>query len=189
MFGGKVAKRGSKKGSKKSSRKGSRKGSLKRDNKPGEKKTSSIEYLHNIVNKSIKGGKINVMEEKIITGSKGITVVFYSRSDDKSEKVIITGQGDKFTMKVFKDGKPGETTELNYTGFKKALKDNKNLGFASKYFDSVKGGAVLADIMSQKSDDDKGLEELIIGGAKRRSSKKGSRKGSRKGSKKGSRKH
>ena len=178
-------------GGKKSSRKSRDKDSK---DKSGSKGSSTIDYIHKSLQESLVNGKKSVNDEKIISGSKGLTIVYFNKQDDKVEKIYVSGSGDKYVVKMTKNGAT-EEKEMSKSDLKKMLKDNKNLKFAYNYFETQKGGALLdfyggkprksSKKSSKKSKAE--VSEMPMPMPKKRS-RKGSKKGSKKSSKKGSKK-
>jgi len=153
---------------------------------------SAITFLHESMNVNIANGKKITNEENIYFGSKGLTMKFYHKEDDKTEKVVVVAKGDdKFLFKTNMNGDIKEEELSKSEVLKKLdskkhkfmiefLKDSKNLKRMSR---TLKGGAKKASKKGSK----KGSRKMSRKGSKK-GSKKGSRKMSRKGSKKGSKK-
>ena len=128
--------------------------------KDSKKTPSNLNYLYQNTQKSVKDGKVEVLEEIVIDGPRGLKINYYMKSGNTVEKIVIFGKDDSFKMKSI----DGEKT-LSKTELLNEIKSNKKLKFASEFAKNQKGGNVMT------------------GGAKK-SSKKGSKKSSKKGSKK-----
>ena len=132
--------------------------------KKNSKKTpTNLNYLYQNTQKSVKDGKVEVMEEMVVDGPRGLKINYYKKSGDKAEKIVIYSKGDGFVMK----SADGEKT-LSKAELLDELKSNKKLKFAAEFAKTQKGGKVLG----------------MVGGAKKRGSKKASKKTSKKTSKK-----
>lgn len=133
---------------------------------------SSLTFLHKVLEESIKDGKKATHEEQVIHGSKGLTIKFYHKKDNKVEKISIRSEGDEYKM-THQDGDKKEEKTLSKKEMIDVVSKNKDLAFAKEYVSKhMKGGY---RHMSRKSS--------------RKASKKASKKASRKHSKKSSRKH
>jgi hypothetical protein len=133
--------------------------SSKKDSKKGSKKSGNLNYLHKVVQQSVKDGKASTLEEIVVDGPKGLSVKYFSKSGDDADKIVIYGKDDTYKMKSGDVEKTLTKSELL-----DELKSNKKLKFAADYAKTQKGGS-------------------LTGGAKKKSSKKSSKKGSKKGSK------
>jgi len=144
-----------------------------------KERSSNLTYLHKVLNESLKSGEKSTYEEVIIDGPKGVTIKMFSKSKDGSEKIIISGNGDKFVMKTMEGDKKDEKS-LSKDDLIAELKKNKRLKFA-------------ADFAKEFAKNQKGGAWDWLERPKKKGSKRGSRKGSKKrskrGSKKGSKKH
>ena len=131
--------------------------------KDSKKTPTNLNYLYQNTQKSVKDGKVEVMEEMVVDGPRGLKINYYKKSGDKAEKIVIYSKGDGFVMK----SADGEKT-LSKAELLDELKSNKKLKFAAEFAKTQKGGKVLG----------------MVGGAKKRGSKKASKKTSKKTSKK-----
>ena len=132
--------------------------------KDSKKTPSKLNYLYQNTQKSVKDDKVEVLEEIVVDGPRGLKINYYMKSGNTVEKIVIFGKDDSFKMKSV----DGEKT-LTKTELLNEIKSNKKLKFASEFAKTQKGGNVMT------------------GGAKK-SSKKGSKKTSKKVSKKSSKK-
>jgi len=130
--------------------------------KDSKKTPSKLNYLYQNTQKSVKDDKVEVLEEIVVDGPRGLKINYYMKSGNTVEKIVIFGKDDSFKMKSV----DGEKT-LTKTELLNEIKSNKKLKFASEFAKTQKGGNVMT------------------GGAKK-SSKKGSKKTSKKVSKKSS---
>jgi len=134
--------------------------------KDSKKTPSNLNYLYQNTQKSVKDGKVEVMEEMVVDGPRGLKINYYKKSGNSVEKIVIYSKGDSFVMK----SGDGEKT-LSKSELMDELKSNKKLKFAADFAKTQKGGKALG----------------MVGGAKK-SSKKASKKASKKVSKKASKK-
>lgn len=126
---------------------------------------SDIKYLHRSSYTHVEDGKVEVLDEQIIHGTKGLTFKLYKKSEGKVEKYTGFKNSDgTYTLK-HKKGDKEETKTLTKEELVKELKGEKALAFVIDYIKKAK--------------------ELKGG---RRTSRKSSRKTSRKASRKSSRK-
>jgi len=134
---------------------------------------SDIKYLHKTSYTHVEDGKVEVIDEQIIHGSKGLSFKMYKKADGKVEKYTCFGNADgTYTLKHRKDDKE-DTQTLTKEELLKELKSVKALAFAVDYIKSAK------DLKGGKRGSRK---------TSRKTSKKSSRKSSRKTSRKSSRK-
>ena len=152
---------------------------------------SKITYLHREIHEKIVDGKRTIHEEMIIDGPKGLTFKLYIKNGEKETKISGIKKNGDFIVNV-KKGDKKETVTLDRKEFLEMLKKEKELDFAKKYIETLKGGA--------RKEDGCGYNEAgMCGGAKRRSRKTSRRtsrkttrsakpKTSRKGSRRSSRK-
>ena len=133
---------------------------------------SKLNYLHKVMNQFIKNDEVTTYEEVIIEGPKGITIKMYSKDKNGIEKIVISGSGDKFNMKIMEGDKKEEKT-LNKTELMEELKKNKKLKFAADFTKTQKGGTWLA---RTKKGSKKGSKGSKKGAKGKRGSKKGSRR-------------
>ncbi len=134
--------------------------------KDSKKTPTNLNYLFQNTQKSVKDGKVDVLEEMVVDGPRGLKINFYKKSDNSVEKIVIYGKDDSFKLRTA----DGEKT-LSKTELLDELKSNKKLKFALEFAKSQKGGKINA----------------VCGGSKK-SSKKTSKKSSKKSSKKTSKK-
>jgi hypothetical protein len=135
---------------------------------------SKLNYLHKVLNQTLKNGVSQTHEEVIIDGSKGITIKLYTKSGDSVERISISGKDDNFTMRVQSGEKKTEKT-LTKEELMDELKKNKLLKFAADFAKTQKGGRLLGGRKTSKK-------------VSKKSSKKVSKKGSKKSSKRTSKK-
>jgi len=100
---------------------------------------SDITLLHDVRNVSVKDGIRKVHEEFVIQGDKGLKIKFYNKENDNINKIVITGKGDEYKMKTYKNKDPGNEETLTKTQLMDVLKKNKLLSFAKE---QMKGGAI-----------------------------------------------
>jgi hypothetical protein len=134
--------------------------------KNSKKTPTNLNYLYQNTQKSVKDGKVEVLDEMIVDGPRGLKINYYKKSGNSVEKIVIYNKGDSFIMK----SADGEKT-LSKSKVIDELESNKKLKFAVNYVKTMKGGKTLT----------------MFGGAKK-SSKKASKKASKKTSKKKSKK-
>ena len=135
---------------------------------------SNIKYLHEVKTKQVKDGVVEVHEEFVIDGDKGLTINYYHKDSAGIEKINIKGSGDQFVMKVIV-GEQKEEKNLSRAELVKEVGKNKKLSFAKDHVSKAQSRSHSRPKSGSKKGSKKG-------------SRKGSKKGSRKGSKKGSRK-
>lgn len=134
--------------------------SSKKDSKKDSKQSGNLNYLHKVIQQSLKDGKSSTLEEIVVDGPKGLSVKYFSKTGDNVDKIVIYGKDDSFKMKT----SDGEKT-LNKSELLNELKSNKKLKFAAEYAKTQKGG------------------DFQEGGAKKQSSKKQSKKSSKQSNK------
>jgi hypothetical protein len=162
--------------------------------KDSKKTPSKLNYLYQNTQKSVKDDKVEVLEEIVVDGPRGLKINYYMKSGNTVEKIVIFGKDDSFKMKSV----DGEKT-LTKTELLNEIKSNKKLKFASEFAKTQKGGNVMTGgaKKSSKKSSKKGSKKTskkvskkssktMKGGKKK--SKKTSKKGSKKSSKKGSKK-
>ena len=168
-----MPRKGSRKISKKVSRKTSRKAS-KKSRKASRKASRTTEeqmlhmvggdegkaeFVHKLSSTSVKNGKVEVHEEMIVKGDKGLIIKHYHK-DDKSKVKMVAKMMDNGSFSVrTMDGDKKDDKDMSKEDFLKMLAKDKNLKFAHDYLKTMKGGA-------------------------RRKSRKGSKKASKKRSRK-----
>ena len=123
-------------------------------------KKGNLTYLHKKIHQMLKNNKMTTLEETVIDGPKGLSIKYFSKSDDDSEKITIFGNEDKFKIKTNDDEKTVSRKELF-----NEIKKNKKLKFAIDYVNSQN-------------------DNIEQDGGSKKSSKKSSQKLSKKSSKK-----
>ena len=108
--------------------------------------------MHQTSSTMKKGDKITVNEELFIAGDKNNVIKFYSKNNDKIEKVSITGSGDSYKVETTKNGEKKQET-LTMDEVKKLVAKNDNLKFAKSYLSDIKvgGGKKSSKKSSKKS--------------------------------------
>lgn len=119
-----------------------------------------------------------IHEEFAIKGDKGLTIKYYYKDSEHSEKIIIYSKDGEYVVKTTMDNKTEEKT-LSEDELIKLLSADKKLNFALNFVKKTK---------SKKSKTARAKSRKGSKGGSRKRSRKGSRKRSRKGSRKGSRK-
>lgn len=125
---------------------------------------SKLNFLHEVKNRSIKNDQVEVHEEIIIDGPKGVTIKYYHKDAAGIEKISIFGKDDSYKMTVISGGEKKDST-LSKSELTAELAKNKKLSFA-KGFKLQKGG-------SRK------IKKGSKSGSKSGSKKRGLRKGKR----------
>jgi len=100
---------------------------------------SKLNFLHDVKNRFIKDDKVQVDEEYIIDGPKGLTIKYYHKEGTEIEKVTISGKDDNYRMVVISGGDKKEST-LSKSDLVKEIGKNKKLGFAKDFLKTQKGG-------------------------------------------------
>lgn len=100
---------------------------------------SKLNFLHEVKNRSIKDDKVQVHEETIIDGPKGVTIKYYHKEGTDIEKISISGKDDSYKMVVISGGNKTEHT-LSKSDVAKEIAKNKKLGFAKDFSKAQKGG-------------------------------------------------
>jgi hypothetical protein len=146
-------------------------------------KKEKYTFLHEINQKKIDGDKIEVHEENIIKGSRGLSFKYYHK--DNNQKVKIQGrQNDDGTWDLITimDDKREEKKKLSKNDLMKEIEKYKYLKFVSDYLKTQKAGRR----STRKSSSKKTLKSSRKGS--RRRSRRVSRRGSKRRSIRGSRK-
>jgi hypothetical protein len=92
------------------------------------KKSGNLNYLYKVVQQLVKDGKVTTLEEIVIDGPKGVSVKYFYKSGDHTDKIVIYGKNDIYKMKISEEEKT-----LNKAELIKELKSNKKLKFAVEY--------------------------------------------------------
>jgi hypothetical protein len=100
---------------------------------------SKLNFLHDVKNRFIKDDKVQVDEEYIIDGPKGLTIKYYHKEGTEIEKITISGKDDNYKMVVISGGDKKETS-LSKSDLAKEIGKNKKLGFAKDFLKTQKGG-------------------------------------------------
>ena len=150
----KASKKGSRKGSRRSraSRSRSRKGS-RRSRKASRASANAMmlelvggekgkaEFIHKLSHTSVKNDKVEVHEEYIVKGDKGLLIKHYHKSGGKASKLVAVMKDDgSFSVRTMEGDKKDEQT-MSKADFLKMLAKDKNLKFALDYLKGIKGGA------------------------------------------------
>ena len=155
--------------------------------KDSKKTPTNLNYLYQNTKKSVKDGKVEVLEEMVVDGPRGIKINYYKKSDSSVEKIVVFSKGDGFVMK----SSDGEKT-LSKAELMEELKSNKKLKFAADFAKTQKGGKALGMVggakksskKTSKKSSKKGSKTMVGSKKPKKSSKKSSKKGSKKASKK-----
>lgn len=111
---------------------------MSKKSKEGSKGT--IEYFAENKTSSLINGKKYIREEYIIKGDKGLTIKFFLKEGDKSQKIIIKDNADKFDLMESTDGKQEEKKTITKEELIKFVKGNKELKFVQEFLNEMKGG-------------------------------------------------
>jgi len=103
---------------------------------------SKLNYLHKVMNQTLKDGVVSTYEEIILDGPKGITIKYFNKTGKESDKIKIVGKGDKFEMST-QEGDKKDKKVLTKDELMTELKKNKKLKFAIEFTKTQKGGAWL----------------------------------------------
>ena len=97
---------------------------------------SKIKYLHKIAESHVKNGKRTTREEFLIDGSKGFSMKYYSKEDDKKIKVHAKGSDGKYELTITDGDKKDKKTVTK----EELMKELKNMGidFAYNYMKGAK---------------------------------------------------
>lgn len=158
-----VSKKGSRKGSRKDSRKASRsrsrkgvkkgsKRSKKRSRKASRESADKLlhmmggekgkaEFVHKLSHTSVKDDKVEIHEEQIIKGDKGLLIKHYHKAGGKASKLVAVMKDDgSFSVRTM-DGDKKDEKDMSKAEFLKLLGSDKHLKFALDYLKTMKGGA------------------------------------------------
>lgn len=107
---------------------------------------SSLKFIHQKLEKTLNDGKKTNHEEEVFHGSKGLTIKYFHKEDDKSTKISVYEKDGKYFMKTAvkkdKDSEPKkEEVEILKADLAKELAKHKELKFALDYIKTQKGGA------------------------------------------------
>jgi hypothetical protein len=129
----------------------------------------TLNFKHEIKQTSIKDGDVEIYEEVIMDGSKGLTIKYFHKNKKETNRILIYGSKDEYTMKT-QTGDVKDDKKLTKSEMTKEVEKNKKLAFAKDYVKTQKGGAVGKKSGSKKSGSKKS-------GSKKHGSKKhGSKK-------------
>ena len=103
---------------------------------------SKLNYLHKVMNQTLKDGVVSTYEEIILDGPKGVTIKYFNKTGKESDKIKIVGKGDKFEMTT-QEGDKKDKKVLTKDELMAELKKNKKLKFAIDFSKTQKGGAWL----------------------------------------------
>ena len=146
----------------------------------------SLKYLHRVVNESLKNGVKEAYEEFIIQGERGVTIKMFKKDANGMERIVITGNDDKYKIKTQKDDKKDEK-DLSLKEMLAELKNNKALKFAAEFAKTQKGGKLFGGKnMSKKSSK---TVKTVSKKTSKKASKKASKKSSKRSSKRSSKKN
>jgi hypothetical protein len=108
--------------------------------------------MHQTSSTMKKNDKITVNEELFIAGDKNNVIKFYSKNNDKIEKISISGSADSYKVEITKDGEKKEQT-MTLDDVKSLINKNSNLKFAKQYLSDIKvgGSRKLSKKSSKKS--------------------------------------
>lgn len=95
--------------------------------------------MHQTSSTMKKGDKITVNEELFIAGDKNNVIKFYSKNNDKIEKVSISGSGDSYKVETTKNGEKSQET-MTKEQVEKLVAKNDDLKFAKPYLKDMKVG-------------------------------------------------
>src|SRR5271154_5585092 len=91
---------------------------------------SSVTLLHDVKSTSIVDGKKIVHEEYVIIGDKGLTIKYYHREGDETDKLVIYRKEGKYFLKTGSKDKQ-EEKEIDADELIKFIGKDKRLKFAS----------------------------------------------------------
>ena len=137
-------------------------------------KKVEIKFLHDKRDVSIVNGKKIVHEEYIILGPKGLTVKFYHKEGDQSEKYIIKAvEGDKFKFISMKNDEEKKEEVFTKEDLLDEIKKHKLLKFALDFIKTQKGGAKVKSTSkkSSKKGSKSGSKKMKRGSKTKKSSK------------------
>ena len=137
-----------------------------------------LTFLHKVLEQSVKDGKSYTYEESVVHGPRGLSIKYYSKKDDKVEKIVIYSKDGQFVMKSNDKEKTLSKDELI-----KELDSNKKINFALAYVKSSKASLSRATKRTSKKSSKRTSKK-----ASKRSSKRTSKKASKKSSKRTSKK-
>lgn len=97
-----------------------------------ESKKSNVKYLHEVKTKLVKDGVVEVHEEFVIDGDRGLTINYYHKDAKGIEKINIKSSGDGYVMKII-NGDEKEEKNLSRSELIKEVSKNKKLSFAKEH--------------------------------------------------------
>ena len=123
----------------------------KTDNESESSTKGAVEYFFENTQRSTVNGVRKTREEYIIKGDKGLTIKFFSKEGDKSEKLIIKDNGSNFDVMSTADGKQEDKKTMSKDELLKLVSKDKNLKFIADFLENMKGGSKKRVRRSRKS--------------------------------------
>jgi hypothetical protein len=107
---------------------------------------STVKYRHEFNKAFVNDGIKNLIKEKLIDGSKGLSFELTTKEGNAFHRISVKQiEENKYIIKEKIDEKIIPEKEIILTDLKKIIKENKNLGFVQEFLKnnkpSLKGGA------------------------------------------------
>ena len=138
----------------------------------------SLNYLHKVLNETLKNGVREAYEETIIDGPKGLTIKMFKKDAKNTTKILITGKNDNFKMRI-QEGENKTEKDLSLKDLLSELKSNKALKFAADFAKTQKGGKLLGGSLTGGRRASKKTSKKTSKRTSKRTSKKSSKKTSK----------